>query len=68
MIIKGKPVADEITAQVKAQVMKNKTGQTRPGLGLIRAGSHPSDLAYEKGALSRMEKWLPYLKRQLRNN
>jgi methylenetetrahydrofolate dehydrogenase (NADP+)/methenyltetrahydrofolate cyclohydrolase len=54
-IVKGKPVADAITAEVSEQVKALKEKGILPKLKIIRVGADPSDLAYEKGALKRCE-------------
>lgn len=52
-IIKGKPVADNITESLKKEVNSlNEIGIT-PKLAIVRVGSRPDDLAYERGALKR---------------
>ncbi|MDP3387346.1 MAG: bifunctional 5,10-methylenetetrahydrofolate dehydrogenase/5,10-methenyltetrahydrofolate cyclohydrolase [Eubacteriales bacterium] len=55
-IIRGKPVADRITEEVKLSVEKLKNAGLFPKLAILRVGNDPSDLAYERGALTRMEK------------
>ncbi len=54
--LKGKPVADWITESVIKEVKEIKSKGTSPKLSIIRVGANPSDLAYERGALKRMEK------------
>ncbi len=54
-IVKGKPVADAITAEVSEQVKALKEKGILPKLMIVRVGADPSDLAYEKGALKRCE-------------
>jgi len=54
-IVKGKPVADAITAEVSDQVKALKEKGIFPKLKIVRVGANPSDLAYEKGALKRCE-------------
>ncbi len=56
MILKGKAVADSITESVIADVEILKEKGTTPKLAIVRVGADPSDLAYERGALKRMEK------------
>ncbi len=56
MIIKGKAVADSITESVIADVKVLKGEGTNPKLAIVRVGENPSDLAYERGALKRMDK------------
>lgn len=52
----GKPVADKITDEIKIEVKNLKKKNITPKLSIIRVGSNPSDMAYERGALKRMEK------------
>ncbi len=54
-IIKGKPVADKITADVKEQVEQMKLLGVSPKLKIVRVGQREDDLAYERSALKRME-------------
>src|SRR6056297_2682466 len=56
MIIKGKAVADAITESVIADVIELKEKGITPRLAILRLGANPSDLAYERGALKRMDK------------
>ena len=56
IIITGKPVADSITETVEKQVKQLKDKNIDPKLVIIRVGQNESDLAYERGALKRMEK------------
>ena len=55
-IIKGKPVADAITAELVKDVEVLKSKSIEPKLKIVRVGAREDDLAYERGALSRMEK------------
>lgn len=55
-IIKGKPVADAITAELVKDVEVLKSKGIEPKLKIVRVGAREDDLAYERGALSRMEK------------
>ena len=55
-IIKGKPVADAITAEIVKDVEVLKSKCIEPKLKIVRVGAREDDLAYERGALSRMEK------------
>lgn len=55
-IIKGKPVADAITAEIVKDVEVLKSKDIEPKLKIVRVGAREDDLAYERGALSRMEK------------
>jgi methylenetetrahydrofolate dehydrogenase (NADP+)/methenyltetrahydrofolate cyclohydrolase len=52
----GKPVADKITDEIKIEVKNLKKKNITPKLSIIRVGSNLSDMAYERGALKRMEK------------
>jgi methylenetetrahydrofolate dehydrogenase (NADP+)/methenyltetrahydrofolate cyclohydrolase len=54
--IKGKPVADAITERVVKDVEELRGKGISPKLKIVRVGEEPSDLAYERGALKRMEK------------
>lgn len=56
VLIKGKSVADSITEEVIEEVRKLKEKNILPKLGVVRVGKNESDLAYERGALKRMEK------------
>ena len=55
-IIKGKPVADAITSELQKDVEALKAQGITPKLKIVRVGAREDDLAYERGALSRMEK------------
>lgn len=55
-IIEGKPVADAITAELQKDVEALKAQGITPKLKIVRVGAREDDLAYERGALSRMEK------------
>jgi len=55
-LLLGKPVADKITEEVKLEVKKLKKQNIIPKLAIIRVGENPSDKAYERGALKRMDK------------
>lgn len=54
-IIKGKPVADAISEELVRKVETLKTKSIIPKLTIVRVGTNPSDLAYERGALKRCE-------------
>lgn len=54
-IIKGKPVADAMTKSLILEVENLKKENIHPKLKIVRVGAHESDLAYERGALKRME-------------
>ena len=55
-VIKGKPVADAITAELQKDVEALKAQGIMPKLKIVRVGAREDDLAYERGALARMEK------------
>ena len=55
-ILKGAPVAAAITEKVAAGVQSLKEKGINTTLEVIRVGEDPSDLAYERGLLKRMEK------------
>lgn len=50
-LLRGKPVADKLSEEIIASI-KDK----QPTLGIIRVGERSDDIAYEKGALLRMDK------------
>ena len=49
-LLKGKAVADAIKSELTKRVEALKAGGITPRLGMIRVGSRPDDLFYEKGA------------------
>lgn len=49
-ILKGKPVADAINAELAGKVAGLKAKGIVPKLGIIRVGARPDDLFYEGGA------------------
>lgn len=55
-LIKGKPVADEITLQVKDGVEELKSKNIFPKLMIVRVGEREDDLSYERAAIKRMQK------------
>ncbi|MGB3366065.1 MAG: tetrahydrofolate dehydrogenase/cyclohydrolase catalytic domain-containing protein, partial [Acidaminobacteraceae bacterium] len=55
-IIKGKAVADAMTEALLLEVEALKEKNVYPKLKIVRVGNNESDLAYERGALKRMEK------------
>jgi methylenetetrahydrofolate dehydrogenase (NADP+)/methenyltetrahydrofolate cyclohydrolase len=52
-IIKGKPVADKISENLKKEVSNLNEMGINPKLAIVRVGARPDDLAYERGALKR---------------
>lgn len=55
-LLKGQPVASEITAAVKAKAEDLRADGAVPTLAIVRVGENPQDLAYEKSAVKRAEK------------
>ncbi len=55
-LIKGKPVADAITIEVKKDVEYLKQNDAVPKLKIVRIGKREDDIAYERAAIKRMEK------------
>jgi methylenetetrahydrofolate dehydrogenase (NADP+)/methenyltetrahydrofolate cyclohydrolase len=49
-ILKGKPVADAMNAELSQKVAALKARGVSPKLGIIRVGARPDDLFYEGGA------------------
>lgn len=49
-LLKGKPVADAIDAELKQKIEALKGRGITPKLGIIRVGARPDDLFYEGGA------------------
>ena len=54
-ILKGKPVADVITEDLKKRTEVLKGKGVTPTLAIIRVGEREDDLSYERGALKRAE-------------
>lgn len=54
-LIKGKPVADAITLEVKKDVGYLKQNNIFPKLKIVRIGEREDDIAYERAALKRMQ-------------
>lgn len=55
-LLKGKPVADAITLEVKKDVEELNTKNIYPKLAIVRVGERKDDLSYENSAIKRMEK------------
>lgn len=52
MLLKGKPVADQIRIEIREAVEAcRKSGRALPKLAILRAGSRPDDIAYENRVL-----------------
>ncbi|WP_394861695.1 bifunctional 5,10-methylenetetrahydrofolate dehydrogenase/5,10-methenyltetrahydrofolate cyclohydrolase [Paraclostridium bifermentans] len=54
-IIKGKPVADNISEDLKKEVKSLNEMGIKPKLAIVRVGERADDLAYERGALKRCQ-------------
>ena len=48
-IIKGKPVADNITENLIEEVKNLKNDGIEPSLAIVRVGENPDDMSYERG-------------------
>ena len=56
IILKGKPVADYITQNIKTEAEQLTLKGVPPKLITIRVGERHEDIAYEQSAVKRMEK------------
>lgn len=54
-LLKGKPVADALTAQLAERACMLREQGVVPTLAILRVGEREDDLAYERGALKRCE-------------
>ena len=54
-IIKGKPVADQISENLIKEVNELAKEDINPKLAIVRVGAKGNDLAYERGALKRCQ-------------
>ncbi len=54
-ILKGKPVADSISSDVKTEVSELTLKGIAPKLATIRVGEKPEDISYEQSAIKRMD-------------
>ena len=52
-LLKGAPVAEAMCQRIRQQCERLRANGTVPGFGIVRVGSRPSDLSYEKGAMKR---------------
>lgn len=52
-LLKGKPVADRITAEIAEKAAKLRASGVIPTIAIVRLGEDPGDLSYEKGAVKR---------------
>ena len=48
-VIKGKPVADNITENLIEEVESLKNEGIDPSLAIVRVGENPDDMSYERG-------------------
>lgn len=55
ILIKGKPVADDLKQKLKTDVEQLSAEGVCPKLIIIKVGENPDDLAYERGALETMD-------------
>ena len=55
ILLKGKPVADNIVARVKNEAEELRRNNIIPKLKIIRVGEREDDLAYERAAVKRMK-------------
>ncbi|MDR0838940.1 MAG: bifunctional 5,10-methylene-tetrahydrofolate dehydrogenase/5,10-methylene-tetrahydrofolate cyclohydrolase [Oscillospiraceae bacterium] len=54
-LLKGKDVADALTAKLAADVAQLREKGVTPMLAILRVGERPDDLSYERGAIKRAE-------------
>lgn len=54
-LLKGKPVADAINAELAPRIDALKAGGVVPTLAILRVGEREDDLSYERGATKRCE-------------
>lgn len=54
-ILKGKPVADAICEEIRAEVALLNEKGIKPTLAILRVGEREDDLSYERGAMKRCE-------------
>lgn len=54
-ILKGKPVADRISSEVKTEAENLTAKGILPKLATIRVGDMPEDISYEQSAIKRMD-------------
>lgn len=54
-LLKGKPVADAITVEVKNKAEELRTKNIFPKLMIVRVGERQDDLSYERSAIKRMK-------------
>lgn len=54
-LLKGKPVADAITVEVKNKAEELRANNIIPKLMIVRVGERQDDLSYERAAIKRMQ-------------
>lgn len=54
-LLSGKPVAEAMCREIRAQCEKLRAHGIRPTLGIVRVGERDEDTAYERGATRRAE-------------
>ena len=55
VLLKGKPVADNICGSLAEEITKLKADGISPCLAIVRVGEKPDDIYYESGAIKRMQ-------------
>ena len=55
VLLKGKPVADDICASIAGEIEELKSKGIEPCLAIVRVGQKPDDIYYESGATKRMQ-------------
>ncbi|MBE5818877.1 MAG: bifunctional 5,10-methylenetetrahydrofolate dehydrogenase/5,10-methenyltetrahydrofolate cyclohydrolase [Clostridiales bacterium] len=55
VLLKGKPVADNICASIVGEIERLKADSVEPCLAIVRVGQKPDDIYYESGATKRMQ-------------
>ena len=54
-LLSGKPVAEAMCREIRAQCEKLRAHGIQPALGIVRVGERDEDTAYERGATRRAE-------------
>ena len=54
-VLLGKPVADALQIELESKVKVLNTQNIHPKLAIIRVGERPDDIAYETGAMKKMD-------------
>lgn len=55
-LLRGGPIATQITEELRARVARLALDGVAPGLAMVRVGERPDDLSYERAAMKRAEK------------